>query len=302
MSASASPARRSSLLDPEFLARLERLEPAVRRLVSGERRGDHAVRRRGGGSLFRDHRPYVQGDDPRFVDWNVYSRLGELVVKNFDADEAMKMNIFVDASGSMDFGRQNKFLAARRLAAALGFITLNRLGVVAIAEVSERRRAASRAEFFGKAAVQGLLAHLEDMPVGGDVDLFAALRTLVGVRGGRGVAVLISDCFAERGYARALHYLRHAGFKTAVVHVLDHDDFRPDLSGSLRLIDVETRRTLRAAFTADLVERYAAEVRAWSDGVESFCNAKDVAYARVDTGRELDETILGTLVRRGILR
>jgi uncharacterized protein (DUF58 family) len=300
--AAARRANAESLLAPEFLARLERLEPAVRKLLSGEMRGDHAVRRRGGGSLFREHKPYVQGDDLRFVDWNVFSRLGELVVKNFDADEALKMNVFVDATGSMNFGRSNKFLFARRLAAALGFITLNRLGVVAIEELSERRREASSAEFFGRKDVAALLAHLDAMPVGGDVDLFEAVRASLGRRGGRGLAVVVTDGFAERGYARALQFLRHTGFKTAVVHVLDHDDFRPPLAGSLQLEDVENRRTLRASFSADLLDRYASEVRLWCDGVEAFCHGHDIAYARVDTAKNVEETVLGIFVRRGILR
>ena len=87
------------------MARLEKLEVVARKVMAGEFRGDTRTRRRGAGSLFRGHKSYAQGDDLRFLDWNVYSRLGELLVKEFDAEENLDLVIVLDASGSMDFGR-----------------------------------------------------------------------------------------------------------------------------------------------------------------------------------------------------
>ena len=52
------------LLDPAFLVRLGKLELNVRRLLSGDRRGDLPMNRRGPGMHFRGHREYASGDDP----------------------------------------------------------------------------------------------------------------------------------------------------------------------------------------------------------------------------------------------
>ena len=50
---------------------------------------------------FADYRPYVPGDDLRLVDWNVYGRLKQMVVRLFHEDRVMGIRIVLDCSASM---------------------------------------------------------------------------------------------------------------------------------------------------------------------------------------------------------
>lgn len=292
----------ATLLDGEFLRRLERLELRIRTMTAGEMRGDVVTRRRGQSSLFRDHSRYTQGDDLRFVDWNVYSRSGELFVKLFDAEESPRLLLLVDSTGSMDFGRSNKFFFARRLAAALGFIGLSRTAVVDLAMLGGSTEGRARSSHFGRRRIHGLMQRLNDVVASGDVDFFEAIRAAAGKKKGRGVAVVVSDFFTESGYARGLSYLVHLGFKVVAAHVLDVEDFRPRLTGPLELIDLETKNRLRGTLDPELLSLFADEVGAWTTAVEHFCLANEVTYCRIDTGDSLDETVVRLLVEKGVLR
>ena len=72
----------------------------------------------GRGVEFADYRPYQVGDDFRYVDWNIYSRLDRLFIKLFSEEEDINVHLFVDTSHSMDWGEPSKLAYALRLAAA----------------------------------------------------------------------------------------------------------------------------------------------------------------------------------------
>ena len=108
------------LLDAELLRQLERLHfstlTAIVAGLVGEREGRARVAR----LEFADYRPYVAGDELRRIDWSMYRRLHQLVVKIGIEDGRLSLALLVDASRSMRVGRPSKQRAAARLTAALG--------------------------------------------------------------------------------------------------------------------------------------------------------------------------------------
>jgi len=57
----------TELLDSKFLARLDGLDVISRKIIQGKLQGERRSKRRGEGVEFADHRPYVAGDDLRFL-------------------------------------------------------------------------------------------------------------------------------------------------------------------------------------------------------------------------------------------
>ena len=112
------------LLGPDFVARLDSLDVMSRRILQGKLAGERRSKRRGQSVEFADHRPYVPGDDLRFVDWNIYGRLEQLFLKLFLEDQDLTIHILADASGSMEMGEPSKALFIQKLAAALGYVSL----------------------------------------------------------------------------------------------------------------------------------------------------------------------------------
>src|SRR4051812_27231351 len=55
-----------------------------------------------GASLeFHDHRPYVAGDDPRHLDWGVYARSEQLVLRRHRQEVSPRVEVILDLSASM---------------------------------------------------------------------------------------------------------------------------------------------------------------------------------------------------------
>src|SRR5256714_8348051 len=96
------------LLEPALLRRLEALALQVRRAVSGQMGGERRSKRRGQSVEFADYRNYTPGDDFRLIDWNAYARLDRFMLRLFVAEEELPLSLFVDLSGSMDWGKRTR--------------------------------------------------------------------------------------------------------------------------------------------------------------------------------------------------
>src|SRR5437764_5317317 len=118
--------RASTILTPQVLAQLERLELVSRKVFRGRMKGERRSKRKGQSVEFADFRNYVPGDDLRFIDWNTYARLEKLFLKMFMEEEDLHFYALIDASLSMGFGEPTKLHYATQLAAALGFVGLVR--------------------------------------------------------------------------------------------------------------------------------------------------------------------------------
>src|SRR5690349_22745789 len=125
-------AQSQSLLEPQFLARLEQLELVSRKIFLGRLKGERRSKKKGQSVEFADYRNYVVGDDLRFLDWNLYARLDRLFLRLFMEEEDLHFYVLIDNSLSMDFGTPIKLRYAKQVAAALGFIGLVNLDRVMV--------------------------------------------------------------------------------------------------------------------------------------------------------------------------
>src|SRR3569832_1411915 len=108
----------TSLLDNSVLGRVERMRLLPMRRLTNRSRGEHLAGKGGTSTEFNDYRDYSAGDDMRYIDWNIFSRLNRPYVKLYRHEEEMHVVIIVDTSTSMMF--QDKFERAKQLAAAFG--------------------------------------------------------------------------------------------------------------------------------------------------------------------------------------
>src|SRR5436305_857292 len=114
-----------ALLTAELLRRLEQFQLLAARRAKSSARGERRSRARGQSVEFADYRSYVQGDDFRHLDWNLYGRLERLFLKLYEEERELPVRIFLDASESMAFGEPRKFDFARQVASAIGYVALS---------------------------------------------------------------------------------------------------------------------------------------------------------------------------------
>src|SRR5262245_66691921 len=118
---SARTAPPTHLLKPETLAGLANLDLVARAVVEGFLTGMHRSPFFGFSQEIAEDKMYAEGDDPRFVDWNVYARTERTYIKRYIGETNTRLEILLDASASIGFGygkvtklRYGKFAAARR--------------------------------------------------------------------------------------------------------------------------------------------------------------------------------------------
>lgn len=292
---------RSGLLDAEFMSRLERLAIASKAVKLGVTKGERKSKRKGTSTDFADYRNYVQGDDLRHVDWNIYGRLNSLYLKLFQEQEDLTLHLLIDSSESMAFGSPQKLDFACRAAAALGYIALisyDRLSIEAFSHDNVQRLPLCR----GRASVRKMMAFLEAVESGGATKLEDACRAYVTRNRSKGSAILFSDLFDEDGFEGALKRLQSSGSDLYVIHILAPEEMDPNLTGDLKLIDSETEAFAEVSVSRTLMRRYHRNRQGFSDEVRKYCMARDIGYFIVPSDTPLEHLTLNVLRRGGMVR
>src|SRR3954469_13897171 len=91
-------------LDPRTLARVSSLDLRARLIVEGLMTGMHRSPYQGILVEFAQHRPYVQGDDIRHIDWKVLGRTDKIYLKQYLEETNLHLLCIVAASESMGYG------------------------------------------------------------------------------------------------------------------------------------------------------------------------------------------------------
>ena len=281
-----------------MLRRLEGLALQVRRAVSGQMGGERRSRRHGQSVEFADFRNYTPGDDYRLIDWNAYARLDRFVLRLFVAEEELPLNIFLDLSGSMDWGKPNKADTARRLAGAIAYVALAALDRVRLTVFADGPTSGG-APYRGRRAAAELFARLQSFPVGG-VTNYEKLVWPIG-RQRAGMSVLISDGLGEPGMEGALTALQRARQEGAVLQILAPQEMTPDWTGDARLKDAETGREREFTATPLTQGAYARALAQRTDEIERAAHRRGLRFARMSSAEPIDEMVQITLRRIGLL-
>ncbi len=291
----------SLLLDAELIRQLEQLELVMKRLHAGRSKGEKRSKRRGTGSEFADYREYSQGDDLRFVDWNVFGRLDRLFLRLFHEEEDLRLSIYLDSSASMSFGTPDKLTYGKKLAASLAYIALANMDRVTI-EAGRDEGTEILRPTRGKSQVWTLLDFLEGVKPEGGTDLATGLRSFMLRNAAPGMKVIISDFLNKEGYESALKWLMRGTDERVVIHVLSPQEVKPDLLGDLALEDCEDAALTEVSMTAGLMRRYDANLKALVGGLREYCRTRGFGYFFAQTTTPIEQIILTSLRRTGILR
>jgi uncharacterized protein (DUF58 family) len=289
------------LFDSDFLKKLEYLSLVSRRVFRGQLLAQRRTMQLGGGIEFADHREYTPGDDFRYLDWNVFARHDELLLKRFQEEEDLHVYILLDSSRSMAFGEPVKFDYARQVAAALGYIALadlDRVSVVAFAGDIVADFPLTR----GKARILSLLKFLERLePQGSVTDLARMARNFVHRGQRRGLAVVISDLFDPGGFERGLDLLRHNRYEPHVVQIFDRHEAEPQVKGDVELVDVETGLIQKVTITERNLRQYRKIFADYLESVRRYCNTYGIGGTRSATDVPFDELLLRMMRAAGAL-
>jgi len=290
-----------SLLSPELMHQLERLELVSRKIFRGRMKGERRSKRKGQSVEFADYRNYVHGDDLRFIDWNLYARLDRLFLKMFLEEEDLHFYALIDNSLSMDFGEPTKLQYAKQLAAALGFVGLVRTDRVRMETIGTPQHTQSPV-LRGRPSVWRMLNYLDPLTAAPAAPLAEGVKRFCIRNSGKGIVVLISDLLDKQGYEPALRMLLAQQMDVYVIQVLSAEELDPEIKGDLKLVDCEDGDQAEITVSAPLLKRYRATLAAFTEGARDFCTRRGMGYLLASNHLPVEELISKYLRRRGLVR
>jgi hypothetical protein len=320
------------LMGPSLMAALDRLDVRSRKVFAGKMAGERRSKQRGRGVEFADYREYAPGDDLRFIDWNVFARLDRMFIKMFLEEQDLALHIALDASPSMEAGAPSsltergatKLIFAQRLAMSLAYVGLinrNRVSVSIFGDGALRRLPEMRGRHQVQRAAGFLINEVRptEARAGGGPDFNESLRAIALTRRGKGVMVVLSDFLVREGYEAGLNALgaglgRESGagdaFDTYCLQILSPGELDPanegagaeaGVVGDVRFTDIETGESREVTVSAALLKQYKANLERYLGALATFCAARGMMHTVVRSDTDVEDVLLDTLRRRGLL-
>lgn len=284
-------------IDPATLMRIRSLELRARHVVQGFWSGLNRSPYHGFSVEFTEYRPYVQGDDPRYLDWRLYARSDRYYLKRFEDETNLRCMLLVDYSRSMEYGSLGftKLDYAKTLAATLGYFLLQQRDAVGLAPFTDTIEdyvpPAYRAGHLRR-----LLVQLERPPRHLQTGLAGCLEELGRRLMRRGMVLLISDFLSPLdGLELALETLAQRGQEILVFHLSDPQEVRFDFTAPELFEDLETGQRIYVD-PAWLKDEYRRKMESHLQSVRLCCEGHGVSYHHLTLDTPL-ETVLPDVLR-----
>ena len=296
-----APAKRqlTALFENDAVGRLEQLRLNPTRRLTNRSQGEHLAGKGGASTEFTDYRDYVPGDDMRYVDWNIFSRLHKPYIKQYRYEEEMHVVIIIDASSSMMF--EDKFLRAQAIGRGVradgvdGRRTRERLFVQArrppagvVASVHRQNEQKQAVCVPGEPAGRGAT-----FPSMGPWTRCSARHR------GKGVVILLSDFLTFGDLSKPFNLLFSAGLEVFAVQILGPSEIEPDLAGDWRFIDSETGHTLDVSSAGNLLGIYQEQRQLLEEQLRQNCRSRSGRFLSISSRDSLNWVLFDLLRRKG---
>ncbi|MEQ1829230.1 MAG: DUF58 domain-containing protein [Pirellula sp.] len=290
-------------LSPGDQSRISRLQLFAKGVVEGMSGGSHRSKHIGASIEFKEHRPYLAGDETRNIDWKLFGKTDRLYVRQYEDETNLRCTISVDQSGSMKYcGTRSQGISkheyAVRLAACFAYLLVNQHDAVGLALFDSKVRSflPPRNQPNHLRLVFESLA--KSLPAG-ESDLSEALQGLLPHCRRRGLVIVISDCFGDVGRViKSLAALRSNHQEVVVFQVLDDDelDFPFYTKTLFRSLEIGSQETI--VDPIPFRKEYLANLERCQQELRRGCVEKRVDLITIATSEPCADVVARYLARR----
>ena len=294
------------IIDGGFIAMLEARDLRIQNPMNGMFGGNRRSRAYGSSAEFADFREYAPGDDLRRIDWNLYARFEKLYMKLFVDERQLRHNIYIDASASMDWGEPNKAHIALKLAAAIGYLSVQAMDRVSFYAIHEDSCEDLCQTIIGREAFYNAANILNTVDFYGDGDIGVAFETLENPGNGDGISVIISDFLTDSDWKSAVDKLLYHNREVYLIQVLSRDEITPDISGKVLMLDAESideddGRNYRSEVTRSSVKAYEEAFLYHQKEIKQFCAARNVGFITVCSDESVERMLFRKATEVGLI-
>ena len=293
------------VLDQNTLRLLDTLVIRTRKAFYGARQGAHRSQRRGHGVEFAEYRSYELGDNPRYIDWNLYARSDKLYVKRYLEEETVSFFIVLDGSRSLTHpALRLKWECATHLATCASYVALASQDPVTISVLGGAHSPA----FWGARSLSSIRSFLEAVPTPASDEEPAPFDTVEAARRAAtrvtfpGICLIISDfLYPLEHVASTIAAFRARNMELHAVQILGPSDISPSPeSGGETLVDSETGEPIGLSLDPASRDRYAIALEGHIERVRDHCHGAQVQFISTVAREPLAQTSIDTLTRMGL--
>lgn len=267
------------MIKDDLPSRVRRLHVRSRKLVESLFAGNYHSVFKGPGLEFDEVRDYEYGDDVRFIDWNVSSRMGAPYSKTFKEERELILLVLVDVSASLSMGSggMDKREVAGNLFALMALAAVandDRVGSLLFSDKIERLVVPMKGRRHVLRQISEVLGY---SGAGRGSNLALALKTASQTLKRKSIVVVLSD-FRSEGYQSELALLARK-HDVIAIRLTDPLDKEFPATGLVELEDPETGEGFTAWGRSAALRKEYSEF--WDDHRRLWLN--DCRTAGVDT-------------------
>ena len=289
-----------NLLDPSIIPKINSLELRARLVVEGFMVGMHKSPYHGFSVEFTQHRPYMQGDGLKDVDWKVYGKTEKFYIKQYEEETNLRSYILLDVSKSMQFSSGNntsKLEYASTLAAALSYLMMKQQDAFGLTLYSDKivQYLPPKAT---KSYLRQILKSLVSVKASDTTNTAACLNTVAEKIKRRGLVIIISDLFDDiDSVISALKHFSYQKNEIIVFQILDPIERNFAFGRDAIFKDMESEEELTTQ-PYQIQKAYKLAMEEFIGKIKSECLNSKIDFNVIDTSTPFDKALMSYIQKR----
>ena len=296
-----------NVLSAGDVSRLSGLQLLAKQVVEGFASGLHRSPHKGFSVEFREHRPYVPGDDLRTIDWKLFGKTDRLYIREYEEETNVRCTLLVDCSGSMGYrGTRSDGLSkhdyAIRTAACLSWLMLQQQDSVGLVtfDTAIRRYIPPRAR---PRHLKHIMTELAAQQPGSETSLADVFHQIASRIQRRGLVMILSDLFGDVDQLmKALAHFRHARHEVIIFQIWDPDELDFPFRQWTQFASLENSAQRHLVDPAQLRKAYLQKLQEYRDQLTRGCSRNRIALVPLVTSQPTADALAAWLAIRRRVR
>ena len=272
------------MIDQDFLRNLDKFNLIINKRINSKYFGSRPSHSQGRGSQLSDHRIYSQGDDFKLINWNIYAKTENLYIKRFEEEKNLTVHVIMDQSASMDYGKPNKFKYASMLGVGFAYISIKQNEKFRFATFSKDINVFQSRKTLRH--VGSMIDHLSGISLKGGSNFKESMAGYKPFIRSKSLIIIISDFLFDPAELEE-GLLRLGNQEIKVIQLLDHTEKNINISGNVKLRDIETEETMNTYISQRLLSEYESSLSKHISEIRKVCLRMKADFYSINTRKSV---------------
>ncbi len=281
------------MLTAELLKKIRKIEISTRKIVSETFSGQYHSLFKGQGIEFSEVRPYIPGDEIRFIDWNVSARQNSLFIKRFAEERELTVFIMADVSGSTQFGSRLalKSEVIAEISSILAFSAIDnkdKVGAILFTDKVEKYIPPKKGRKHVLSIISEIIAF---KPESKRTGIDSALRYTLNILKRRAVVFILSD-FIDKGFEKSLN-IASRKHDLIAIRIIDPLEGGTELPFILTVRDPESDDEFMVDVTGyQINSSINKHINGYNNYITEIFKKNDVDYLDIDISKDYTASLI----------